>query len=190
MAEDVAATAPREAEVMTIAHGTAVLRSPAPPGRPDHVAAWVTAPRLPPLPDAEGCLGGGQFARYPAGQPAARPHPGAAARQGVLPPPPGREAYRIAQEGLANALKHAPGAPVLLRLERTASRLSVRLAQPLSPAPRSPSARGGRWLAGVAERARLLGGSVTAGPSGGDWVLDVTLPTGVAPGPRTGEETP
>lgn len=43
MAEDVAATAPREAEVMTIAHGTAVLRSPAPPGRPDHVAAWVVA---------------------------------------------------------------------------------------------------------------------------------------------------
>ncbi|RPK67350.1 sensory histidine kinase UhpB [Streptomyces sp. ADI96-15] len=108
----------------------------------------------------------------------------------MLPPPPGREAYRIAQEGLANALKHAPGAPVLLRLERTASRLSVRLAQPLSPAPRSPSATGGRGLAGVAERARLLGGSVTAGPSGGDWVLDVTLPTGVAPGPRTGEEAP
>ncbi|MFE7676029.1 sensor histidine kinase [Streptomyces albidoflavus] len=109
---------------------------------------------------------------------------------GVLPPPLDREAYRIVQEGLANALKHAPGAPVLLRLERTASRLSVRLAQPLPPAPPGPSAGGGRGLAGVAERARLLGGSATAGPREGDWVLDVTLPTGPAPGPRTGEETP
>ncbi|MEY6568590.1 sensor histidine kinase, partial [Streptomyces sp. PGLac3x] len=108
---------------------------------------------------------------------------------GALPPPLDREAYRIVQEGLANALKHAPGAPVLLRLERTATRLSVRLAQPLPPAPRGPSGGGGRGLAGVAERARLLGGSATAGPSGGDWVLDVTLPTGAAPGPRTGEET-
>ncbi|MFI0158276.1 sensor histidine kinase [Streptomyces albidoflavus] len=108
---------------------------------------------------------------------------------GVLPPPLDREAYRIVQEGLANALKHAPGAPVLLRLERTASGLSVRVAQPLPPAPPSPSAGGGRGLAGIAERARLLGGSATAGPCGGDWVLDVTLPTGAAPVPRTGEET-
>ncbi|MEU0067462.1 histidine kinase, partial [Streptomyces albidoflavus] len=44
-------------------------------------------------------------------------------------------------------------------------------------------------LAGVAERARLLGGSATAGPCEGDWVLEVTLPTGAAPRPRTGEET-
>ncbi|MFF8567777.1 sensor histidine kinase [Streptomyces albidoflavus] len=108
---------------------------------------------------------------------------------GVLPPPLDREAYRIVQEGLANALKHAPGAPVLLRLERTASRLSVRLAQPLPTPSPAPSGGGGRGLAGVAERARLLGGSATAGPSGGDWVLDVTLPTGAAPGPRTGEES-
>lgn len=43
MAEEVAAPAPREAEVMTSDHGTAVLRSPAPPGRLDHVAAWVAA---------------------------------------------------------------------------------------------------------------------------------------------------
>ncbi|MCQ9709253.1 histidine kinase [Streptomyces sp. BSP1] len=108
---------------------------------------------------------------------------------GVLPPPLDREAYRIVQEGLANALKHAPGAPVLLRLERTASRLSVRLAQPLPPAPPGPSDGGGRGLAGVAERARLLGGSAMAGPCEGDWVLEVTLPTGAAPRPRTGEET-
>ncbi|MBL0804141.1 histidine kinase, partial [Streptomyces albidoflavus] len=41
--EDVAANASREAESMTIDHGTAVLRAPAPPGRLDHVAAWVAA---------------------------------------------------------------------------------------------------------------------------------------------------
>ncbi|MCO6751486.1 histidine kinase [Streptomyces sp. IpFD-1.1] len=41
--EEVAANAPREAESMTTDHGTAVLRSPAPPGRLDHVAAWVAA---------------------------------------------------------------------------------------------------------------------------------------------------
>lgn len=43
MVEEVAANAPREAESMTSDHGTAVLRSPAPPGRLDHVAAWVAA---------------------------------------------------------------------------------------------------------------------------------------------------
>ncbi|CAM5323323.1 histidine kinase OS=Streptomyces gougerotii OX=53448 GN=GCM10010227_46210 PE=4 SV=1 [Streptomyces diastaticus subsp. diastaticus] len=114
----------------------------------------------------------------------------------ALPPPVDREAYRIVQEGLANALKHAPGAPVLLRFERTAAHLAVRVSQPLTPALPGPPAGGGRGLAGIAERARLLGGAAVARPRGGDWVLDVALPTGSGPDPgsvprpASGEEAP
>jgi signal transduction histidine kinase len=51
----------------------------------------------------------------------------------------GRTVYRLVQEGLTNAGKHAPGSPVSVLLERTPDGdLHVRVSNPLSPPPQSP----------------------------------------------------
>jgi len=92
--------------------------------------------------------------------------------------PAGRAAYRIAQESLSNAVRHAPGAPIRLEVARTGDNLVliVESGAPQRPQPApSPStdrlqpAGGGHGLVGMRERAAALGGSVTAGamPDGG-----------------------
>ncbi|MFC3492762.1 sensor histidine kinase [Glycomyces rhizosphaerae] len=84
-----------------------------------------------------------------------------------------REAYRIAQEGITNALRHAPGAAVELEVEVGEDRLGLRVANPVT----GGGGGYGRGLEGMAERVRLLGGAVVAGrDAGGRWVLEVTLP--------------
>lgn len=87
-----------------------------------------------------------------------------------------RHAYRIIQEGLTNARKHAPGAPVNLSLRNTGDRLRVvvrnRLAD-LAPPDRSGSGLG---LVGIAERIDLVGGDLSHGIEGGEFILDATLP--------------
>jgi signal transduction histidine kinase len=98
----------------------------------------------------------------------------------ALPPLLSREAYRIVQEGLSNALRHgAPGdgagGGVALRVVRAGDRLEITVENPLSgPAPCRPG--GGHGLRGIADRARLLGGTAQAGPAGGAWRLRVRLP--------------
>lgn len=81
--------------------------------------------------------------------------------------------YRIAQESLANVVKHAPAEKALVRLEISASdaRLTVRNGH--NGAARDS---GGSGLAGMAARAEQLGARLTAGPQGGEWVVDVTVP--------------
>ncbi|MEU9864373.1 histidine kinase [Streptomyces sp. NPDC047971] len=89
-----------------------------------------------------------------------------------------REAYRIVQEGLTNAARHADGGRVTARLALRDDELEITMENPL-PA-RAPVARpdGGRGLLGMAERARLLGGTSEAGPVDGAWRLAVRLPLG------------
>ncbi|WP_327157551.1 sensor histidine kinase [Streptomyces tubercidicus] len=102
-----------------------------------------------------------------------------------LPPMVSREAYRIVQEGLSNALRHAGPVPVTLYLHRTERELTLRMENPVSgpvagPAPGSsvpaPRTGGGRGLLGIAERARLLGGEAAAGVRDGVWRLTARLP--------------
>jgi signal transduction histidine kinase len=89
--------------------------------------------------------------------------------EGAEPPPlVGRTAYRIVQEGLTNARKHAPGAAVRVCLDRTADgELHVWLRNPLagplsgSAGPAIPGARTG--LIGLAERVSLAGGRLEHG---------------------------
>ncbi|MEU8615957.1 histidine kinase, partial [Actinoplanes sp. NPDC048791] len=70
-----------------------------------------------------------------------------------------REAYRVVQESLTNALRHAAPAPVSLRVSARGPDLVVEVRNPLP----------GRGLAGMRERVSLLGGELVAGPDGDDW---------------------
>ncbi|MFI6156284.1 sensor histidine kinase [Kitasatospora sp. NPDC051170] len=80
-------------------------------------------------------------------------------------------AYRIVQEALTNAHKHAPGAPIAVALRYEPDALVVEVGN--ARAPESGGARpgahapvsGGQGLAGLRERARLVGGMVHAGPT-------------------------
>ncbi|WP_443040957.1 sensor histidine kinase [Streptomyces sp. AHA2] len=106
-----------------------------------------------------------------------------AADPGKLPPLVSREAYRIVQEGLSNALKHTgERAAVHVRVTAAGGDLEITVENPLTgPRPSRPG--GGHGLRGVADRARLLGGTATAGPVGATWRLHVRLPIeGPAPG--------
>ncbi|GAA1409264.1 histidine kinase [Kitasatospora putterlickiae] len=77
-----------------------------------------------------------------------------------------RAAYRTVQEALTNITKYAPEAAVHVRVRARGRRLRVEVrndAPPVRPARILPG--GGHGLVGLRERAQLLGGSLTAGPT-------------------------
>ncbi|MGW0537696.1 sensor histidine kinase [Streptomyces sp. NPDC003032] len=95
----------------------------------------------------------------------------------ALPPLVSREAYRIVQEALSNALRHGgDDTSVTLRIALDGPDLTVTAENPLPPHSPAPRPGGGHGLRGIADRARLLGGTASAGPADGDWRLDVRLP--------------
>lgn len=100
------------------------------------------------------------------------------------PLPPGVElcAYRVVQEALTNALRHAGPARARVQLRYGAHELTVRVTddgEGVNPA-RVPTG-GGHGLIGMRERAKLYGGSVTVGPrSEGGYEVRLTLPTSAA----------
>ncbi|MGA4839590.1 sensor histidine kinase [Streptomyces sp. G45] len=81
-----------------------------------------------------------------------------------LPAPVELAAYRIVQESLTNALKHAPPGRVTVALTQRPGALHVRVTSPYgdTPGPRAPGS--GAGLVGMRERAALLGGTFEAGP--------------------------
>ncbi|GAA4924778.1 sensor histidine kinase [Streptomyces coeruleoprunus] len=97
----------------------------------------------------------------------------------AVPGPVSREAYRIVQEGLSNALRHAGAVPVSLRVCAKDDELEITMENPLTPGA-APVVRpgGGRGLRGIAERAALLGGRAVCGPAadGTAWRVAVRLP--------------
>ncbi|MFG2722884.1 sensor histidine kinase [Streptomyces sp. NPDC048416] len=89
-----------------------------------------------------------------------------------------RAAYRIVQEGLTNALRHGAAGPVQVRVTaaRTVLELSVVNETRTAPGP-NPFPTSGHGLAGLAERVRLLHGTIETGPDGPrHWRLAVRLP--------------
>ncbi|MCK9794312.1 histidine kinase [Isoptericola sp. 4D.3] len=96
-----------------------------------------------------------------------------------LPRATSHEAYRVVQEALTNAVRHAPGSPVdvRVRIDDDGRTLDVVVSNPLPAAPSVPSpGGGGRGLHGMAERVRLLRGELDAGPRDGRWVVRARLP--------------
>jgi signal transduction histidine kinase len=91
-------------------------------------------------------------------------------------------AYRIVQEALTNALRHAPGAAVDVAVTVRPSLVELRVAN--GPARRAaPGSRqgGGNGLPGIRERVHVLGGSLQAAPGAdGGFVLAAVLPDGSA----------
>ncbi|MER7516337.1 histidine kinase [Streptomyces sp. NPDC126499] len=87
-----------------------------------------------------------------------------------------RALHRVVQEGLTNAARHAPGAPVSVVVEQDARSLRVRVVNGPGAAP-SRAASGGTGLVGLDERVRLAGGSLAHGATGdGGFALTAELP--------------
>ncbi|MGW4567183.1 sensor histidine kinase, partial [Streptomyces sp. NPDC004561] len=85
---------------------------------------------------------------------------------GAVPASVGRTAYRIAQEALTNARKHAPGTEVTLRLAGTpGDGLTLTVTNPAPPAEVPPVPGSGQGLIGLTERATLTGGRLVHGPT-------------------------
>ena len=97
-------------------------------------------------------------------------------RAGPLPPDAARTVYRVAQEGLTNARKHAPGAPVTVTVERDdhAVTVTVHNAAAIGAVLDLPGA--GAGLIGLTERLRLLGGSLHGGGVADGWQLRAVIP--------------
>lgn len=92
-------------------------------------------------------------------------------------------AYRVVQEALTNAFKHAPGAPVDITIHGDGAGVTVGI---INAAPRESPAGlarsgGGYGLAGMRERVGACGGSLTSGPTtAGGWQVSAALPANLS----------
>jgi signal transduction histidine kinase len=85
--------------------------------------------------------------------------------------------YRVVQESLTNVLKHAASAAVTMTVHFGAGEIAVRIVNDGPAVPPAPGAAG-HGLMGMAERARLYGGTLAAGPrQEGGFEVALTLPT-------------
>jgi signal transduction histidine kinase len=85
--------------------------------------------------------------------------------------------YRVAQEALTNIRKHARAGRVEIRLtyEPHATRLIIEDTGGCSEPP-APGEEAGYGLTGMKERAELLGGTLTAGPTSGGFRVELQVP--------------
>jgi signal transduction histidine kinase len=100
----------------------------------------------------------------------------------TVPPAVGVAVYRIVQEALTNAVRHAPGCRVRVGLAADGQRLRVTVeddgprvrSRDTTASPQSP----GYGLIGMRERARSVGGTITTGPrpAGNGFVISADLP--------------
>lgn len=90
-------------------------------------------------------------------------------------------AYRVVQEGITNAIKHAPAADLRVRLVSRGEELEIEVHNTRAAATsRLAESGSGLGLAGMRERVEALGGSLDAGPTDdGGWRLTARLPVAV-----------
>ncbi|MHA6617195.1 sensor histidine kinase [Pseudonocardia sp. DLS-67] len=94
-----------------------------------------------------------------------------------LPPIADITFYRVTQEALSNAREHAPGAPARVVLRYGGSEVSLAVENEARPAPDRPRVHRGFGLAGMRERAQLIGAEFDAGPTAaGGWRVSLRLP--------------
>lgn len=94
-----------------------------------------------------------------------------------LPPVVAQGLFRILQESLTNAVRHAPDTPVEVSVEVGERRIELRVSNGLPAAPVRQSPPGaGHGLPGVLERAAMLGGRVEAGPTKTGWIVRGWVP--------------
>jgi signal transduction histidine kinase len=105
-------------------------------------------------------------------------------------PGTGRAVYRVVQESLTNAARHAAGAPVSVRLRWAPTELVVEVRNgPIRALPRRPEAGGGAGLTGLAERVTAAGGQLTAGREpGSGFAVRAAFPLDPAPVMSTREQ--
>ncbi|MFE6164401.1 sensor histidine kinase [Streptomyces sp. NPDC056486] len=85
--------------------------------------------------------------------------------------------HRVTREGLANALKHASGAPVRVTFHDEGDTVVVAVVNEAPPVPCSPGDGSRSGLVGLQERISLLGGTLDAGPRPeGGFVLSARIP--------------
>ena len=94
-----------------------------------------------------------------------------------LTPPVDAALYRLAQESLTNAVRHARGATrITIDVRREGDAVTLRVTDDGLSQP-GPARAPGFGLQGMAERAQLLGGSLSAGPApAGGWQVEAVLP--------------
>jgi signal transduction histidine kinase len=88
-------------------------------------------------------------------------------------------AYRVIQESLTNALKHAPGAPIDISLRATNHHVDIEVTSAATRDGPSGLERtgGGHGLSGMRHRVTACGGTLTAGPTAaGGWRVAARLP--------------
>ena len=94
-----------------------------------------------------------------------------------VPAQVGRHAFRIVQEALTNARKHAPGSPVRVRIAaEPGTQLEVSVTNPLADLAVPDHSGSGVGLLGLTERAASVGGSVTYGIADGSFAVSAILP--------------
>jgi signal transduction histidine kinase len=90
-----------------------------------------------------------------------------------LPATTGLAVYRILQEVLTNAVKHAPGAPTTIQLAIGGGAVAL-----TADSAAKPGTGTGLGVISMRERAESVGGSCEAGPGGQGWLVRATLPLG------------
>ncbi|MFB7080709.1 sensor histidine kinase [Streptomyces sp. NPDC056308] len=95
-----------------------------------------------------------------------------------VPPTVARAAHRVVQESLTNAAKHAPHAPVRVRVTHTAEETTIRVRNGPSPARGRPEGvpGTGSGLIGLDERVRLAGGTFEHGPYADGFAVAARIP--------------
>jgi hypothetical protein len=98
----------------------------------------------------------------------------------------GLAAYRIAQESLTNAVRHAPGSAASMQVRVTATELRMLVTNDLvadnlvtsNIVPWAPPPGSGHGIAGMTQRAGLAGGTCSARPDGRHWRVEAVFPLG------------